>query len=110
MIDYNDFEKVDIRLGEVVSAKEFKEAKKPAYVVEVDFGDKIGIKKSSAQLTKNYDLDELVGMKVACVVNFEPKQIGPIRSEILILGFPDSEGEPVLVTPTKRAVIGERLY
>lgn len=110
MIEYGEFEQVDIRVGQVVSASEFKEAHMPAYILEVDFGEEIGIKKSSAQLTNNYSLDELEGMLVAGVVNLGEKQIGPITSQVLIVGFPDAKGEPVLVTPTKHVPLGGKLY
>jgi tRNA-binding protein len=109
-ISIDDFLKVDIRLGTIVKAQLFEEAKKAAYQLWIDFGDPLGIKKSSAQVTKNYDLGELLGRRVAAVVNFEPKQIGKFMSEVLCLGFPDRNGEVVLVTLDKPAPTGGRLY
>lgn len=109
-ISFDDFLKVDIRVGEIISAREFPEARKPAYIVEVNFGEDIGIKKSSAQLTKHYKLEELVGKRVAGVVNFPAKQIGPIRSEVLIVGFPDENNEPVLIIPDQDVPLGGRLF
>ena len=102
--------KVDIRVGEITRAEIFKEARKPAILVNVDFGPEIGVKKSSAQITQNYTCEELIGRKVTAVVNFPPKQIGPIMSEVLILGFPDSKGEVVLCVPDKSVPNGGRLY
>lgn len=109
-ISIEDFLKVDIRLGTIVKAQVFEEAKKAAYQLWIDFGDPLGVKKSSAQVTKNYDLGELLGRRVAAVVNFEPKQIGKFMSEVLCLGFPDRNGEVVLVTVDKPAQTGGRLY
>ena len=97
-ISFDDFAKVDIRLGTIVSAEPFPEARKPAYKMRVDFGDEIGVLKSSAQITAKYDLDSLPGKKVLGVVNFPAKQIGPIRSECLILGFHNAEGDVALAT------------
>src|SRR4051812_23013361 len=96
-IGFDDFLKVDVRVGTIVEAQPFPEARKPAYRLTIDFGPAIGLKKSSAQITKNYRLDELVGRQVAAVVNFPPRQIGPVRSEVLTLGFPDEAGEVMLV-------------
>lgn len=110
IITFDDFLKVDIRLGTIVDAKVFEEAKKAAYQLWIDFGDPIGIKKSSAQVTKLYALPELVGRRVAAVVNFEPKQIGKFMSEVLCLGFPDRNGEVVLLNIDKPAPNGGRLY
>jgi len=109
-ISIDDFLKVDIRLGTIIKAQMFEEAKKAAYQLWIDFGDPVGIKKSSAQITKNYDLGELLGRRVAAVVNFEPRQIGKFMSEVLCLGFPDRNGEVVLVTVDRPAVQGGRLY
>lgn len=109
-ISYEDFEKVEIRVGEIIRAEIFKEARTPAYIVEVNFGGSIGVKKSSAQLTKNYVTSDLVGRRVAAVTNFPKKQIGPMQSEILILGFPDDDGQPVLVSPDKKVPLGGRLF
>lgn len=110
VISFEDFLKVDIRLGTIVKAQAFEDAKKAAYQIWIDFGDPLGVKKSSAQITKNYALGELIGRRVAAVVNFEPKQIGKFMSEVLTLGFPDRNGEVVLVTVDKNAPDGGRLY
>jgi tRNA-binding protein len=109
-IGYDDFAKVDIRVGRIIEAEVFKEARKPAYKLRIDFGPEIGVKRSSAQITENYRVDELVGRLVLGVVNFPPRQIGPVRSEVLTLGVPDAEGHVVLVTPERDAVVGGRLY
>ena len=106
-----DFDKLDIRLGRIVEAADFPEARKPAYKLKIDFGDEIGVKKSSAQLAALYTKEELVGKLVLGVVNFPPRQIGPFISEVLTLGVPDAEGEVVLIAPDdKGAVIGGRLF
>ncbi len=110
VIAFDDFLKVDIRVGRIVKAEEFPQARKPAYKLTIDFGPEIGVRRSSAQITKNHRLDELEGMLVLAVVNFPPRQIGPMKSEVLTLGVPDDEGEVVLVTPSKDAVVGGRLY
>ena len=110
IISYNDFEKVDIRVGTVISAKENLKLKNPSIVLEIDFGKKIGIKKSSAQLTKNYLSNDLINKQVAAVVNFEPKQIGNLISEVLVLGFPDDHNEPILVEPNKIVPNGVKLF
>jgi tRNA-binding protein len=109
-ITFDDFLKVDIRVGTVVEAAPFPEARKPAYRLMIDFGPEIGVKKSSAQITKNYRLDELVGRQVAAVVNFPPRQIGPLMSEVLTLGFPDAEGEVMLIGPDRKVPNGGRMY
>lgn len=109
-IAFDDFLKVDIRVGTIVEAKTFPEARKPAYQIVIDFGPVIGLKKSSAQITKNYALDDLVGRQVAAVVNFPPRQIGPMMSEVLTLGFPDENGEVVLIGPSQAVPNGGRLY
>lgn len=110
IITFNDFLKVDIRVGVIKQADSFPEARKPAYKLLIDFGDEIGLKKSSAQITTNYTLEELVGKQVMAVVNFPPRQIGPFMSEVLTLGVPDEEGEVALISPTKDVPIGGRLY
>ncbi len=109
-ISFDDFLKVDIRVGQIVEASPFPEARKPAFKLMIDFGPEIGVKKSSAQITKHYVPEELVGRRVLAVVNFPPRQIGPMRSEVLTLGVPDDEGEVVLVVPDKDVPIGGRLY
>ncbi len=110
MITYQDFEKVEIRVGQIVTVEDFPEAKKPAYKLKIDFGSPHGVKKSSAQITENYTKESLVGKKVMCVTNFAPKQIGPFVSEVLTLGFKDANGYVVLAAPDDRAVIGELLF
>src|SRR3954463_14701757 len=110
MITYNDFEKVDIRVGKILQVEAFPEARKPAYKLTIDFGAEIGVKKSSAQITRHYELADLIGRQVAAVVNFPPRQIGPFMSEVLTLGFPDAEGEVVLIAPSKPAPNGGRLF
>ena len=109
-IVYSDFNKVDIRVGTVLKVEEFLEARKPAFILWVDFGLEVGERKTSAQITKNYTLANLVGKKVAAVINFQPKQIGPLMSECLLLGFPDELGEVVLVSPDKDVPDGGKLY
>lgn len=109
MISWEDFEKVDIRLGTIVKAEEFPEAKRPAYKVWVDLGDEIGIKKSSAQITVVYKLEELIGKRVLCVVNFPPRQVGKFMSEVLVTGFYRAEGEVVLASVDQGAPNGSRL-
>jgi tRNA-binding protein len=109
-ISFDDFLKVDVRVGRVIKAEEFPEARKPAYKMQIDFGPEIGIKKTSAQITRHYTPETLVGRLVMAVVNFPPRQIGPVMSEVLTLGVPDEEGEVVLLSPTKDVPIGGRLY
>ena len=110
MINYQDFEKVDIRVGEIVRAEDFPEARKPAYKLTLDFGAEIGIKNSSVQITKRYSKEELIGKLVIGVVNFPPKQIGPFVSEILTLGLPDENGDVVLLSPTKGVPKGGKMF
>jgi tRNA-binding protein len=109
-ITFDDFLKVDIRVGTIVEASPFPEARKPAYRLVIDFGPAIGLKKSSAQITANYRLDQLVGRQVAAVVNFPPRQIGPMQSEVLTLGFPDEAGQVMLISPDRRVPDGGRMY
>lgn len=109
-ITFDQFLEVDIRVGTIVAVNEFPEARKPAYVLEIDFGPEIGVKKSSAQITKHYTPDTLKGRQVAAVVNFPPRQIGPRMSEVLTLGFPDEDGEVVLFAPDLTVPIGGRLF
>jgi len=109
-IDYADFHRVDIRVGTIVAVEPFPEARRPAVKLQVDFGPAIRLKKSSAQITRNYRSEALVGRQVAAVVNFPPKQIGRFMSEVLVLGFPDSAGEVVLIEPSQAVPNGGRLY
>jgi tRNA-binding protein len=109
-IPFDTFQQVDIRVGTVVAADPFPEARKPAYKLLIDFGPEIGVKKSSAQITEHYTPEELVGRQVAAVVNFTPRQIGPFMSEVLTLGFPDAAGNVVLIAPTKTVPNGARLF
>lgn len=109
-ITFDDFLKVDIRIGTVVTAEAFPEARKPAYKMTIDFGLELGVKKTSAQITRHYTLDQLVGRKVAAVVNFPPRQIGPVMSEVLTLGFPDADGNVVLVGVDRDVPNGGRLF
>lgn len=108
-ISWDDFRKVDLRVGKIVSAREFPEARKPAYALEVDFGDEIGTRKASAQITDLYSTDELVGKLVVGVVNFPKKQIGPLMSECLVTGFYNADGAVVLCTPDADTPLGARL-
>jgi len=108
-IAWDEFERVELRVGRVVSARRFDEARKPAYVLEVDFGEAIGVKTSSAQITVHYRPEELVGRLVVGVVNFPPKRIGPLMSEVLITGFHDASGDVVLCVPDKDVPLGAKL-
>jgi tRNA-binding protein len=110
VITYQDFMQVDIRVGTVVKADPFPEARKPAYLLLIDFGHDLGLKKSSAQITQHYSCDELIGKQVLAVVNFPPKQIGPFRSEVLVLGLSDEQGSIILVSPDHRVINGQKLH
>ncbi len=109
-ISFDQFLAIDIRVGTIVSAEPFPQARKPAYRLTIDFGPAIGIRRSSAQITDHYTLDELPGRQVAAVVNFPPRQIGPMKSQVLTLGFPDADGKVVLVSPGARVPDGGRLF
>jgi tRNA-binding protein len=110
LISYADFVAVDIRVGTIVDVQPFPEARKPAFKLWIDFGDGIGVKKSSAQITRHYEAASLKGRQVAAVVNFPPRQIGKFMSEVLTLGFPDADGGVVLVAPTKPVPNGGKLF
>jgi tRNA-binding protein len=109
-IDFNQFLAVDIRLGTIVAAEAFPEAHKPALKLRIDFGPGVGIKQSSAQITRHYEPATLIGRQVAAVVNFPPRQIGKFKSEVLTLGFPDESGEVVLFSPDRKVPDGARLF
>jgi len=109
-ITFPDFDRVDIRVGRIVRAEDFPEARKPAYKLLIDFGPEIGTRKSSAQLTRRYVREELEGRLVVAVVNFPPRQIGPFMSEVLTLGVPDEDGNVVLLVPDKNVPVGARMF
>lgn len=109
-IEFDQFLAVDIRVGTIIAADPFPEARKPAYKLTIDFGPAIGVKRSSAQITEHYALDDLPGQQVAAVVNFPPRQIGPMMSEVLTLGFPDADGKVVLFHPSVPVPNGGRLF
>lgn len=110
MATFEDFQKIDIRVGRIIGVENFPEARKPAYKLKIDLGEEVGIKKSCAQLPQNYKIEDLVGKQVLCVVNFPPRQIGPAVSEVLTLGVPDGGSNCFLITPDKEAPLGGRLY
>jgi tRNA-binding protein len=109
-ITFDEFLKVDIRVGRIVAAEPFPQARKPAYKLTIDFGPGIGTKRSSAQITVNHKIDELVGSEVMAVVNFPPRQIGPFMSEVLTLGVPDANGDVMLIRPDRDVPTGGRLF
>ncbi|ENV31660.1 tRNA-binding protein [Acinetobacter gerneri] len=108
-IQWNDFTKVELRVGKVIQAEVFEKARKPAYILHVDFGDEIGVKKSSAQITKHYQTEDLIGKLVVAVINFPKKQIGPIQSECLVTGFHDENGDVALCVPDLDVPLGTKL-
>ena len=110
MATYEDFEKLDIRVGKIVAVEDFPEARNPAYKLTIDFGAELGTKRSSAQLPANYSKEELQNKLVLCVVNFPPRQIGPFISEVLTLGVPDGKGNCKLITPDSNVPLGGQLY
>ena len=110
LITYSDFTKIEIRVGTIISAELNNKLRKPSYVLKIDFGDKIGVKKSSAQLTKNYKIEQLINKQIAAVINFPKKQIGDLISEVLVLGFPDNNNNPILISPDKNLANGGQLY
>ena len=110
MATYDDFIKLDIRVGKIIDVQDFPEARKPAYKLLIDLGDEFGIKKSSAQLTQNYSKEDLLEKQVLVVANFPPRQIGPMKSEVLTLGLPDEHGECILITSDRNVPLGGRLF
>ena len=110
IINYKDFDNVEIRVGTIIEAVENNNLKKPSIILKIDFGIEIGIKKSSAQLIKNYTVSNLINKQIAAVINFEPKQIGNLVSEVLVLGFPDAHNEPILIVPDLKVKNGAKLY
>ena len=110
IIDYLDFEKVDIRVGTIIEVEENNNLKKASLILKIDFGHSLGIKKSSAQLKVNYSISELINKQVAAVVNFKSKQIGNLISEVLVLGFPDDNNEPILISPDRNIQNGGKLF
>ncbi len=110
MAEFNDFQKLDIRIGKIVEVNDFPEAKNPSYKLKINFGEEIGIKKSCAQLTENYSKEELKNKKILGIINFPSRQIGPFISEVLTLGVPDENEKCILIKPDKDAPIGAKLY
>lgn len=110
LINYSEFAKIEIRVGTIISAKINEKLQKPAIILKIDFGENIGIKKSSAQLTKNYKSEQLIQKQIAAVLNFPKKQIGNLISEVLVLGFPDENNEPILISPDIHVQNGVKLY
>jgi tRNA-binding protein len=110
VISHEEFEKVEVRVGRITQADEFPGARKPAYRLTIDFGPEIGTRRSSAQITSHYAIEELVGRLVVGVVNFPPKQIGPFVSEVLVLGLPDGKGGVVLLSPTEEVPLGGKMF
>ena len=110
MITFEEFQKVDIMVGTIISAEENPNVTKPSLILIVDFGSELGLKKTSAQLTENYITNQLIGLQIAAVINFSPKQIGKMISEFLVLGFPDINNQPILVTPTQKIKNGGKLF
>ncbi|QQR55610.1 tRNA-binding protein [Candidatus Peregrinibacteria bacterium] len=109
LITWSDFEKVELRVGTILTAEDFPEARRPAYKLTIDLGSELGVKHSSAQITKHYQKEELVGKQVLCVCNFPPKQVGPFISEVLTTGFYDENGAVILASPDKKAINGSKL-
>jgi tRNA-binding protein len=109
-VSYNDFEKLDVRVGEIFRAENYPEARKPAIKLWLDFGEDLGLKKSSAQISQNYKASDLIGRKVVAIVNFPPRQIGKFISEVLVLGVPDSKGQVVLLVPNVDVPTGGRVH
>ena len=110
LISYSDFTKIEIRLGTIISVELNNKLRKSSFTLKIDFGYEIGIKKSSAQLTKNYKIEQLLHKQIAAVINFPKKQIGDLISEVLVLGFPDENNEPILISPDQKLVNGGQLY
>ena len=110
LISFFDFEKIDIRAGTIISAEINTELKNQSIILKIDFGKDVGIKKSSAQITKNYNIEKIINKQIAAIVNFPPKQIGNLISEVLVLGFPDHNNEPSLISPDKKVYNGVSIY
>lgn len=109
-LSFAEFERVDVRVGRIIDVQDFPEARKPAYKLRIDFGEALGVKKSSAQVTKYYRKEDLINRLVVAVVNFPPRQIGPFMSEVLTLGVPDAEGQVVLLAPERDVPLGGRMF